>query len=317
MALRDRIPYLRNTGRNGIDPPPAATAPKMPLDQTLGHTPPFQDPGEVKPRIGQPPIGGSGRANFYGLPQWDEFNVKLTGPRGLLLYDDMYWTDAHVRRLVLAAWTPIVAGSWTLEPYGGEEASDQDRTIAETIWWMLNEYMSPNFGEHLYEVGPALLRFGFVPFEQQWDTVQYQGKGPQLMAPKKLGFMLPRTVWKWWQDDFGNMTDIGQILPNRPDVVVSADNLTYYRLNAEGDNWMGRSLLRNCYKHWYIKDKLERIQMIGCERSAKGVPIAYCSPDVDEAARAQLEQLLANMHVSEAGYMVLPGLDDGESAGGA
>lgn len=283
----------------------------LPIDQTIGHTAPKQDPGQVHPRVGAPPRGASGRANFYGLPQWDEVNAKLVGPRGMLVFDEMYRTDAHVRRLILAAWAPIVAGTWSLEPYGGEDAKQSDIDIADAIWWMLTEWMNPNLEEHLYSLGPLLLRSGFAPYEQLWAPCDYKGK--QLIGPRKLDVRLPKTIWKWWQDDFGDLTWIGQILPNKADVVTPAEDLVYYRLGAEGDNWMGTSLLRHAYKNWYLKDKLERIDAIGQERKAVGVPIVYVSPEVPPKTRDDLQIALANMHMSEVAYLMVPGWKMGEA----
>jgi 8-oxo-dGTP pyrophosphatase MutT (NUDIX family) len=299
-------PIPANNAGDNPNLPRAST--DNPLEQILGHTTQEPPVGDVRPRAGRPPYGASGRANFYGLPQADELNPKLVGPQGLTLLDDMYWGDAHVRRLILAAWTPVVAGTWSMEPYGGNDASAQDKQIADTIWRGLHEFMCPDFKGHLYEIGPALLRFGFVPFEQQWDDWKDTGAGGKtLLFPRKLGFMLPRTIWKWWQDDYGDLTWIGQILPNKADVVVPRTELNYYRLAGEGDNWMGRSLLRHAYKHFVFKDRLERIQAIGCERSAKGVPVVYRSPEVSDSILNQLEQALTMLHVSEVGYLVMPG----------
>lgn len=305
MAFRDLLPSF-GAGAPTVQRPEA---------QLLGHTPQAPDPGTVRPRVSGPPIGQSGRANFYGLPQQDELNPRLIGPAGQLLLDEMYRTDAHVRRLVLAAWSPIVAGTWALEPYGGEDATDQDREIAESIWWMLTTWMSPNFTEHLSQLGPLLLRAGYTPYEQLWDTCEYKGK--TLLGPRKLDVRLPRTIWQWWQDDFGELTHIGQILPNRPNVIIPASELTYYRLGAEGDNWSGQSLLRHAFKNWMIKDKLERLDAIGQERKAVGMPVVYHSPGVPEDQLAAIERALATMHVSEVAYLMFPGWKMGNAPEGA
>ena len=315
------LPFFgRNNRSNTLNPggPPFTNDPGHnttgPLnnDQLLGHTPPAPDPGSQRPRVGMTPIGQSGRANFYGLPQWDELNQDLVGTRGLRLLDEMYRTDAHLRRLVLAAWSPIVAGTWTLEPYGGEDATQQDRDIADAIWWLLTEWMSPNFYEHLLALGPLLMRFGFAPFEQvNWQTTRYQGK--LLLCPKKLDVRMPWSVWRWWQDDFGELTHIGQLLPNKPDIVIPVNDLVYYRLGAEGDNWMGMSLLRHAYKHWYLKDKFERLDAVGQERRAVGVPIVYHSPEVPGSTLDALEAALANMHMSEVAYLLVPGWKMGDA----
>ena len=280
----------------------------MPLDSMLGHTAPVPDPDQAPaPRAGMVPFGQSGRANFWGLPQPDELNQDLIGPQGLRRLNEMYRTDAHVRRLVLAAWSPIVAGTWTLEPYGGEDTTDQDKQIADEIWWLLTEYMTPNFTEHLHSVGPLLLRSGFLPCEQLWDTVKSPKSGKTRLAPRKLDLRLPASIWRWWQDDFGELTYIGQILPNRADVIIPATELVYYRLGAEGDNWQGTSLLRHAWKNWYLKDKLERIDAIGQERKAVGVPVIYPPTSANPQTKAEVEQLMAGLHMSEVAYIMMPG----------
>ena len=304
MAIRDRLPFnlpfSSDPARN------SSGQPASPLDTMVGHTLPEPAIADMPmPRAGAFPLGQSGRANFYGLPQPDELNPELIGTTGLRRFNEMYRSDAHLRRLVLAAWSPVVAGTWTLEPFGGDDATDQDRQIAEDIWWMLTQWMTPNFFEHLYQVGPLLLRSGFCPCEQIWATVKRNGK--TLLGPRKLDIRLPISIWRWWQDDFGELTHIGQILPSRADVIIPATELVYYRLGAEGDNWAGVSLLRNCYKNAVLKDRLERIDSIGQERKAVGVPIIYPPTSASPQVKAQVERLVASMHTSEVAYLMMPG----------
>jgi hypothetical protein len=276
-------------------------------EMTLGHTPrpPTEPPA---PRLDSV-YGQTGRANFWGLPQWDEINAKLIGPAGQQMFDTMYRTDPDIHRLVLMVASPIQAGSWALNPYGGDDASDQDRQIADTIWWALNNYMAPNFTQHLSEALPLMIRAGFAAFEQVWSTTTYKGKS--LTLPKSLQVRLPRSIWRWWQDDFGALTHIGQLLPNKPETIIPASELVYYRLGAEGDNWMGTSLLRSAFKPWMIKDKLERIDAIGQERKAVGVPIIYPPTNADAQTKGEVETLFASMHLSEAAFAMMPGPKQG------
>lgn len=269
-------------------------------------TPPGDPPA---PRIDAVPYGQSGRYNFAGIPQYDEINAKLIGPAGQYLFDTMYRQDPDIRRLVLMAWSPIQSGSWTLEPYGGDDASHQDHEIADTIWYGLNTFMAPTFTEHLAELGPLLLRAGFLPCEQLWSTWDYKGK--TYTFPKSLQVRLPRSVWKWPQDDYGNMTGIVQFIPGRSETFIPAEDLVYYRLAGEGDNWMGTSLLRQAYKPWMYKDKLERIDAIGQERKAVGIPIVYPPQGADDQTKQAVEQLFASMHLSEVAYAMMPGPKQG------
>ena len=57
----------------------------------------------------------------------------------------------------------------------------------------------------------------------------------------------------------------------------------------EGDNYEGISLLRFAYKPWHIKDKLERINVIGLEKQSVGVPkiTPPSDPSTDDIASAQ------------------------------
>ena len=276
-----------------------------PTETPLGVTPEQPDPGLVRPRLGMTPFGASGRANFYGLPQPDEMNQQLVGQTGLRTFDTMYRTDADIRRLILMCWSPIQAATVSLDPYGADEASDEDRMVAETVWWLLTRFMSPTLPEHLSAVGPLLLRSGFLPFEQIWAPVTHEGK--QFVAPRKLDVRLPRSIWRWWQDENGELTHVGQILPNKPDVVIPVSELVYYRLAPEGDNWVGTSLLRHAYKNWYLKDKLERIDAVGQERSAVGVPLIFPPKNATPQQREEVETLFASMHLSEVAYGMLPG----------
>lgn len=302
------------------EPKPGTTSPLAALRGLIGRTTPTPSSelqfGHTPAATSEPPAprlnavyGQTGRANYWGLPQWDEINAKLIGPLGQQTFDTMYRTDPDIHRLVLMVASPVQAASWTLEPYGGDDATDQDREIADTIWWALNNYMSPNFTQHLSEALPIMIRGGFAPFEQIWATTEHKGK--TLTLPKSLQVRLPRSIWRWWQDDFGQLTHIGQLLPNKPDVIIPASELVYYRLGGEGDNWMGTSMLRSAYKPWMIKDKLERIDAVGQERKAVGVPICYPPQNADNATRSQVESILANMHLSEVAYLMAPGPKQG------
>ena len=98
-----------------------------------------------------------------------------------------------------------------------------------------------------------------------------------------------------------------QFLPNASNVNIPASELTYYRLQAEGDNWTGRSLLRQAYKPWFYKSHFERLDAIGQERKAVGVPIIYPPQSADDVTRTKVEEVVANLHVNEVGYLMMPG----------
>lgn len=275
------------------------------LFANAGNTPPNPDAASTKPPVDQHPIGQSGRSHFNGFIQWDETNPDWIGMEGLKRADHMWRTDADIKRDTLATWSPITAASWSVEPYGGDQATDKDREAAELCTHALWNFMQPNILTHLAEVGPILIRSGFVDFEQIWKTTTYKDK--KVILPKKLDLRLPRTIWKFYQDDDGELTGIVQFLPNAANVFISATELVHYRLQAEGDNWTGTSMYRHAWKHFYYKEKLEQIDMIGQERKAVGVPVVYPPTGASEESKEEIETILANLHTNEVGFIVMPG----------
>lgn len=286
-------------------------------DSLLGMLPwtgtaPVITPAEdVEPRVDGKPYGQSGRINYGGFIQEDELNAALSGRQGLRTFDEIYRSDPDIRRNVLAVWTPVQAATFSVEPFGGDDAEDVDREAQELCEWVLWQHMSPDFPAHLATLGPVLLRSGFTPFEQIWETAEWEGKTVTVL--RKLDLRLPRTVWRFFQDEYGDLTGIEQSLPNAQNAYIPSSELLYYRLQAEGDNWQGTSLLRQAYKPWYYKDKLERIDAIGQERKAVGVPLIFPPQSASPGTKGEVETVFANLHTNDVSYAMLPGPKAGTS----
>lgn len=264
----------------------------------------------AKPTEPQPqtaPRGSSGRWHTSGYLQFEELNAELQHPQGHAIYDRMWRTDPDVRRSLAMALNPILGATWSMEPHGGDDATDQDRMVAEAARWALWEYMQPGLSGHLAEALPLVSRSGFAPFEQVWRPVEYQGR--TLLAPRRLLVRLPRSVTRWFQDDLEELTAIEQQTLQRGLVTLDAANLTYYRVGSEGDNWEGVSMLRPAYKPWYLKDKLERIDAIAQELEGTGLPVVY--PPMNAASLDgvldDLEERLASIRAGETAYLMMPG----------
>lgn len=310
-----------------------------------GGKPPVQPNAE--------PLSVAGRGHVDGFLQLDELNARLAGRDGLEVFDRMAKTDGDVSQVIRLVVNPIVAGTWEINPDGGPEATQEQLDDAEFVRWALFENMSPNFRGHLMECLPVLFRSGFSPFEKVWETTDY--KGELVTVPRSLQLRLPRTIYRWKQDEWGGLEAIEQYLPvpraqviagpnvakvgdpvltgpddnqttiDNPDIqdqsVVTdtrmpdyrqtvwlpMSNLLYYRVNAEGDNWEGMSMLRPAYKHWLFKDSIERMDAIAQEREALGLPVCYpplgATPDQFDA----METILTNIRSNSQGYVLMPG----------
>jgi hypothetical protein len=251
------------------------------------------------------PRGGSGRNHYGGFLELEEENFELRFPYGLRIFDRMYRTDPDVRRAVRMVVNLVAGGTWSVEPFGGEEAEENDVKAAEAFKWALFEFMSPDFGGHLAEALPVLVRSGFAPFEGVWEATEFEGK--PLIAPRSLELRLPRTIQRFESDDMNQLQTLVQFLPTQGYVDLPLEDLVYYRIGAEGDNWEGGSMLRAAYKPWFLKDKLERIDVIKNERLAMGIPIAYPPKDATVEQIDEVERILGGIRAAEQGFIIAPG----------
>jgi hypothetical protein len=251
------------------------------------------------------PRGGSGRAHFGGFLEIEEENFELRFPHGLRMFDRMYRTDPDVRKVVRMVINPLVGGTWSVEPFGGDEAEEKDIEVAEQTRWALFEHMTPDLLGHLAEALPVLVRSGFAPFEEAWEHVYHDGR--DLIVPKKLHLRLPRSIQRFEEDDEGELVELIQQLPLGGNVPLPMRDLVYYRIGAEGDNWEGSSMLRPAYKPWFLKDKLERIDVMKNERLAMGVPVCYPPDGASVEQLKEMEEILGGIRAAEQGFIIAPG----------
>lgn len=247
--------------------------------------------------------GTSGRGHTDGYLQLDELNTDLTFPRGLQVFDQMYRTDPDVRKNVWMLVNLLAGATWTVEPYGGDEADEKDRKAAKFVEWALFDNMRPGFKGHLSQALPVLFRSGFAPFEHVWETTEFDGK--QVIAPRTLGLRLPRTIFRFEQDQ-DQLTKIHQQLLDGS-IVYPAEDLLYYRIGAEGDNWEGTPLIRAAYKPWFIKEKIEKLDAIKIEREAVGLPVCYPPSNANQEQKDAMEDIMSNMRAGEQGFVMMPG----------
>jgi hypothetical protein len=267
-----------------------------------------------RPKADDQPISDSGRAHVSGFLQLEEINATLQGPGGLAIYDQMWWTDPDVHRAGRMIVNTVTAAAWSVEPFGGDEASAHDQEVADNLEWALGlgsqgatSPLRPRWQGHLAQAVPATVRFGFCPFEITWASAARNGK--TLLTPSRLGLRLPRTIYRWLLDENHELQAIEQFLPLRGYMVLPRANLLYYRIGTEGDNYEGRSMLRPCYKPWLFKDKVERLDVIAQEREAVGLPVVFPprAGVTSPAVLADLEVKLQNLRAGELAYMIMPG----------
>jgi hypothetical protein len=139
--------------------------------------------GEPKPAATGTAKATSGRGHISGFIVPEELNTRLVGTAGLRIFDRMWRTDSDVRKALTMLINPIAGATWTIEPYGGFDATDEDKEIAKFVQWALFENMRPQFASHLYTALRVSGRCGFAPFYYRVGAEGDNWEGVSLLRP--------------------------------------------------------------------------------------------------------------------------------------
>ncbi len=248
----------------------------------------------------------SGRGQRYGLLNYDDHNLDLVGVRGVMEMDRIWRSDPDARRIILMLVVALIGGTITVEPAGGEEATDQDVKVAEFVEWALFEEMNPRLPSHLFTALTVTFRNGRVPFEITHRLAKRDGR--DVWVIDELGIILPRSI-TYWNTSPDNPRRLASITQQAAygTVDVPIEDLILYRVGAEGDNWEGESLLRAAYRNVEYKADLELIDAQGHERFNMGIPIAYPPQEVQDDDLDAVEEVLQNLRAGAESYIVAPG----------
>ena len=260
------------------------------------------------PRPGTSPLGVVGTSLFGGyVRDLGEYNAKLQPPGAFQVYEKMRRSDADVAAALLACKLPIRAAESQIVP--GVEDNDPGFAAAKEIAEFVEdnllgglEYVSPaglkvsQSFEKVVENALLMLDFGCFAHEEIYAIDGAQVRLARL-APR-----LPSTFTRFYADTDGetllSLEQRGYRGDKYETVNIPADRFSLFIFAQEGANFWGRSILRPAYKHWYVKEQLERILALAGEKNGLGVPVikqaADASKEDREAAALWVERLAAH-----------------------
>lgn len=180
--------------------------------------------------------------------------------------------------------------------------------------------MSHTWSDFIAEI-VNMFAFGFSLFE----TPYKRRLGPQTRRPSSkfndglIGWrkMAPRSqesILYWIWDDDGGLQGAQQLAA--PDYILTAmpiESLLLFRTTSIKNNPEGRSLLRNCYRPWTFKKRLEEVIGIAIERDGCGLPVIYASAEVVANTPGGLEglkRIVTNVRQDDQAGIVMPAAFD-------
>lgn len=227
-------------------------------------------------RIGQKRYGGT----FY-----EEFLRELRGSKGIEAYREMAENDDTIGAILFAVEMLIRQAPWTVEP-GGH--TPKDREAAEFVEQCMHD-MQDTWTDTISEI-LSFLTFGWSFHEIVYKRRMGKTKDPKtrskyhdgLIGWRKLPIRAQETLYQWEYDEEDNLLGMTQLPP--PDyglITIPIDKAMLFRTKSRKGNPEGRSILRNAYRSWYFKRRIQEIEGIGIERDLAGLPVLTGPEDLD------------------------------------
>lgn len=255
----------------------------------------------------------------YGGTIYEEFLHELRGKRGIEVYREMSENDDVVGAILFAIEMLVRQTDWNIEP-GGDTAKDKE--AAEFVQSCMND-MQETWIDTISEI-LSFLTYGWSFHEIVYKRRMGNTKDPRtrskyndgLIGWKKLPIRAQETLYQWEYDDEDNLMGMTQLPP--PDykmVTIPIEKALLFRTKSRKNNPEGRSILRNAYRSWYFKRRIQEIEGIGIERDLAGLPVMHGPEGLDlwddtlEAnvkARAGMENMVKSIRRDELEGVVLP-----------
>ena len=270
-------------------------------------------------KTGLTEIGVTGVKIFGGMVS-EEFLRQLTGLRGTRTFREMADNDAVVGSMLFAIdkllrnvkWA-VKAGGDSSEMKSTAEFVDQCKDDMEHTWSeFLSEIMSfLTFGYSLHEI-VYKVRLGMETEDLSKKSKFNDGK----IGWRKFPIRAQETIWRWNLDpnDPNYIESVDQLPPLGGMKTIPFDKLLLFRTESRKDNPQGKSVLRNAYRSWYFKKRIEEIEGIGIERDLAGLPVAWVPPNLllptattdEKATLAMIRKAVTNIRRDEQEGVIWP-----------
>lgn len=253
---------------------------------------------------------GLRRTSRVGIGQViEEFIVDLKFQKAKKIYREMADNDPVIGGFLFAIDMLIRNVEWSIQPKSDEP---EDIMAAEFIEEARSGMIDP--WEELISEILSMLIFGFSIHEPIF-TKREDGKIVWLKIPIRA----QETIMEWKFDDNGTAIEAKQQTINSSmPIWISMERLLLFRPKAHKNNPEGRSILRNAYRPWFFKKRIEEIEGIGIERDLAGLPVIYAPSSImkstaepaEAAIFAELKNIVRNIRRDEQEGIIMPGDKD-------
>jgi len=259
----------------------------------------------------------------------DDILPQLRGRQSLTAYRDMSENDPIIGAILFAIERVILQVDWRVDPYDdntGATPTDEDRAAAAFVQECMDD-MSHSWHELMIAI------LSFLPFGWSFFEIVYKKRsGPEQKDPakrskfndnkvgwRKIVMRSQDSLWQWQFDESGGIKAMIQRDPTTGRLnVIPIEKALLFRTTTARGNPEGRSILRNCFKSWYYKRRIEEFEAVGVERDLAGLPVAFVPPEwmsasatpAEKSAFHAMERIVRGVKRNETEGVILPMMFD-------
>jgi hypothetical protein len=298
MALLDRVTKAGTPVSQEMVPIPGSQIDALPKPKAFGE------------------VGVSGLLRTRGVGYiYEEWLAALSTHRAKQVFREMRDNDAVIGSLFFALEMILRKAEWRIEPAKGSKGDDYAEFLKQCM-----EDMSHTWEDFVAEV-VSMFAFGFALFE----IVYKRRKGPDgrqaskyddgMVGWRKFAPRAQESILYWIWDDEGGLQGAVQLAaPDYKTIPIPIERLLLFRTTSLKNNPEGRSILRNCYRPWFFKRRVEEVEGIGIERDLCGIPVLYASAETLASLGAgdpnvgmqRAKQLVTNLRIDDQAGVILP-----------
>jgi len=259
----------------------------------------------------------------------DDILPQLRGRQSLTAYRDMAENDPVIGAILFAIERVILQVDWRVDPHTdptGYTPDSKDQEAADFVQECMDD-MSHSWHELMIAV-VSFLTYGWSFFE----IVYKQRKGPEQRDPalrskfndnkigwRKIAMRAQDSLWQWQFDETGGVKAMIQRDPTTGRLnVIPIEKALLFRTTAARGNPEGRSILRNSFKSWYYKRRIEEFEAVGVERDLAGLPVGYVPAEwmstnatpAEKASLYAMEQIVRGVKRNQTEGVILPMMFD-------
>ena len=244
-------------------------------------------------------IGTVGLNEHYGWINEDPV-PKLSNLRNRMKIYKRMTRDPIVGAILFAIEMHLRRANWHVETKDSREDEH-----SEFVDECLND-MSHTFQDFLSEV-LSMLPYGFSIHE-----VVYKYRKDGKIGWAKLPLRSQDSIQRWEFDKKQDLKGVWQYGQNSELIYIPKERFLLFRPNSYKNNPEGRGVLRNAYRPYYFKRKIEVIEAIGIERDLSGYPVLsvpldiFAKNDIAQSQRNYAKKLVTRIRKDEQMGAVLP-----------